>query len=287
MKKFLGSIILLLFMAACGPTGQTTPPQTELETIVAATFESLTASAPTSVPQNTGTNIDNLSIVIPPQIGTGKEAKVIEVVPPSQDMPWWEIAPEYHQYLIQEYVWQNAFHKPAIYIYPADEYIQVNEDAANRINALKEIVNEPSPFLPETLPFLPTFNAAQVFYAKPQALSFQNGSGIRYITQYGQGPLPINNSEVFYTFQGLTSDGKYYVSAVLPINHPLLVADAAQNSITPEGGIPFEWNPDTFEAMPGYVEAVTQILNTSDPNSFNPILPLLDQMIQSIQVVSP
>jgi hypothetical protein len=282
VKKFVGIFIVLLLILACGaPAGG--PQETDVETIVAATLDSLTANAPTAV-NGTTVAFDNLSIAIPPQIGSGMEAKSYEATPSSQGMPWWEVGPAYHQYLIQEYVWQNAFHKPVIYVYPADEYAQMNEDAANRITALKEIINEPSPFLPETLPFLPTFNAAQVFYAKPQALSFQNGSGIRYITQYGQGPLPINNSEVFYTFQGLTSDGKHYVSAVLPINHPLLVADATQNSITPEGGVPFEWNPDTFETMPEYLNAVTIILNTSDPNSFNPILPLLDQMIQSINV---
>lgn len=285
MKKFVGMIVLLLSILACATPGGT-PQGGGVETIVAATFESFTATAPTSTTQNTGTNIDNLSIAIPPEIGTGAEAKVIEAVPPSEGMPWWEIAPQYHQYMIQGYVWQNAFHDPAIYVYPADEYAQINEDAANRINALKEIVNKPSPFLPETLPFLPTFNAAQVFYAKPQALSFQNGSGIRYITQYDQGPLPINNSEVFYTFQGLTSDGKYYVSAVLPINSPLLVADARQDAVTPNGGIPFEWSSDTFEFVEGYLDSVALVLNTADPNSFNPTLPLLDQMIQSIQVVS-
>jgi hypothetical protein len=284
VKNFVGIFIVLLSILACGaPVGGS--QETGVETIVAATLDSLTANAPTAV-NGTTVAFDNLSIAIPSQIGSGMEAKSYEATPPSQGMPWWEVGPAYHQYLIQEYVWQNAFHKPVIYVYPADEYLQMNEDAANRINALKEIINEPSPFLPEMLPFLPTFNAAQVFYAKPQALSFQNGSGIRYITQYGQGPLPINNSEVFYTFQGLTSDGKYYVSAVLPISHPLLVADAAQNSITPQGGVPFEWNPDTFEAMPEYLNAVTIILNSSDPNSFNPTLPLLDQMIQSINVTS-
>jgi hypothetical protein len=285
VKKFVGILIVLLSILACATPGGT--PQAEgVETIVAATLDSLTANAPTAVNETT-VAVDNLSIAIPPQLGSGVEAKSYEATPPSQGMPWWEVGPAYHQYLIQEYVWQNAFHKPAIYIYPVEDYIQMNEDAANRINALKEIVNAPSPFLPETLPFLPTFNAAQVFYAKPQALSFQNGSGIRFITQYDQGPLPINNSEVFYTFQGLTNDGKYYVSAVLPINSPLLVADATQDAVTPNGGVPFEWNSDTFEFVEGYLDSITQVLNTADPNSFNPTLPLLDQMIQSITVVSP
>jgi hypothetical protein len=31
--------------------------------------------------------------------------------------------------------------------------------------------------------------------------------------------------ELVYTFQGLRDDGKWYVSAILPVNHPSLSAD--------------------------------------------------------------
>jgi hypothetical protein len=201
-------------------------------------------------------------------------------------MPWWAVYPTHQKYLIQGYVWQNAFHEPAIYVYPVDEYIQMNEDVGNRINELKTILNSPEGPLPERLPFLPTFNAGQVFYAQAQVVPFQNGSGIRYVTQYDQAPLPINNNEVFYTFQGLTNDGKYYVAAVLPISNPLLVENGNPDDTTPPGGVPFEWNPDSFELLPSYIASVTQLLNTSDPNSFNPTLPSLDTLIKSIDVIS-
>ncbi|MEO8354588.1 MAG: hypothetical protein ABI621_01610 [Chloroflexota bacterium] len=41
-----------------------------------------------------------------------------------------------------------------------------------------------------------------------QVINFQNGRGIRFLTQYAQYPAPINNHELFYHFQGLTNDGK-------------------------------------------------------------------------------
>jgi hypothetical protein len=64
MKKFFGSIVLLLSMLACGSTASATPSQAELETIVAATLESLTAAAPTTV-DGTGIAINNISLASP------------------------------------------------------------------------------------------------------------------------------------------------------------------------------------------------------------------------------
>lgn len=288
MKKLFGSIALLLSILACGSAGPT-PSQLELETIVAATLGSLTATAqalPTKV-NGTSIAINNIAFVIPTEIGNGANSTSFEAVPPTDDMPWWSIMPAHHQYEIQGYVLQNRFHKPLIYVYPVEEYTQLDEDIAALVNNLKTILGSPDQPLPERLPFLPTFNAAQIFYSNAQMIPFQNGSGIRYITQYGQGALPINNQDVFYTFQGLTNDGKYYIAAVLPISNSLLVEDIDQNSTTPSGGIPFEWNSNTFEFVPRYIESVTQVLNLADPNSFNPRLSSFDQFIQSINVALP
>lgn len=77
----------------------------------------------------------------------------------------------------------------------------------------------------EYLPFLPLFNAHQVMHTSLQYLDFKNGTGLRYLTWFSQGIMPINNYELIYTNQGLTSDGKYYVAAVLPVTHPNLPSD--------------------------------------------------------------
>ena len=45
-------------------------------------------------------------------------------------------------------------------------------------------------------------------HSQVQYLDFKNGTGVRYLTQFDQGILPINNYELVYTYQGLTSDGK-------------------------------------------------------------------------------
>lgn len=76
------------------------------------------------------------------------------------------------------------------------------------------------------LPFLPWVNMKQAFCAQPQLIEFAGGKGIRYITYYTQGPNPVLDGQVFYTFQGLTQDGQYYVSALFPVQTGIFPTEA-------------------------------------------------------------
>ena len=285
-RKFLGLAGILFLTLACGLITPATPAQPGVETIVAATFQALTAAAPaTQTPyEASGTTItvNNISFVIPTKIGNGAQAETIEAVPPSNDAPWWDIAPAYNKYLIQGYPLSNTFHESVIYVYPVDEYIQMNKDVATLVNQLKTITSSQGQPLPENLPFLPTFNAAQVFHSNEQVQKFQNGTGIRFLTQYAQAPYPVNNNSLFYTFQGLTNDGAYYISAILPINAAFLSPDGNPNTPLPADGVPFDWN--NFENIPAHFELVKQKLNATDPNAFTPSLTNLDTMIQSVRI---
>ncbi|CAG0950151.1 hypothetical protein ANRL4_00023 [Anaerolineae bacterium] len=281
-KKVLTATLTLLATLACGVIAPATPAQPGVETVVAATLQALTAVAPpTQTPINgTLVAVNNINFVIPTGIGSGAQAETIEAVPPSSDMPWWEIAPQYDKYLLQGYPLVNTFHTPTIYVYPVNEYLQVNEDMAEPFDSLKSIIaGQP---LPENIPFLPAFNAAQMFHSNEQILAFQNGKGIRFLTQYGQAPYPVNNNSLFYTFQGMTDDGANYVSAILPITAAFLSADGNPDTPLPPDGVPFDW--ENFENIDQHFELVKQKLNTADPNVFNPTLTSLDTLIQSILI---
>ena len=182
-------------------------------------------------------------------------------------------------FTLQGYPLQGKFLDPQLYVYPVQEFSQINEGAAQIISDLQALLANPSNPLPNQLPFLPLFNAAQMFSAKAQIISFQNGTGVRFLTQYGQAYYPVNNKYLFYTFQGLTSDGKYYVAAILPINAAFLAADENPASPIPQDGIPFN-----MDQPQQYFDAVIQKLNSTDPNAFTPGLPSLDALIQSVTV---
>ena len=124
------------------------------------------------------------------------------------------------------------------------------------------------------MPFLPLFNAQQVMHAQVQYLDFKNGNGVRFLTQFDQAPLPINNFELIYTFQGLTRDGKYYIAAVLPVTHPDLPANnqvAAQQA-------------SELNDFPAYLAKTVTWLDQQPAGSFTPDLAKLDALIQSIEV---
>lgn len=173
----------------------------------------------------------------------------------------------------------NPLNQPRIYVYPADQMSAQNPFAAPRIADLRTYLSNPPADLmdqSEAIPFLPLFNAAQVYHTQVQFVDFQNGKGVRYLTQYAQSPMPVNNASIFYTFQGLTTDGAYYVAVTMPVTHPSLSAHP-EDAATTEG--------DAFmtDAV-NYINEKTQQLDAQSPNSFTPDLAALDAMLQSMLV---
>ena len=108
-------------------------------------------------------------------------------------------------------------------------------------------------------------------------LSFGSGNGIRYLTQYASLYDPINNHELFYTFQGLTGDGKYWISAILPVSNPILPEDGNN----PPNGQSQEQFGNNFAA---YITDLTTQLNAQAPENFSPGLARLDALVTSIQI---
>jgi hypothetical protein len=117
------------------------------------------------------------------------------------------------------------------------------------------------------------FNAGQMFLSKVAYLQFQNGRGVRFLTQYGQAISPIGWPMMFYSFQGFTDDGVYYISAMLPVTHPSLphpddvtLDEAFMNN--------FETYRDELEIQ----------LNGEQDSTFMPSLILLDEFVESLLV---
>ena len=128
-----------------------------------------------------------------------------------------------------------------------------------------------APELP--IPTLPIWPHTQVFRSQVKYLDFQNGSGVRFITQYAFEALPVTNREIFYSFQGLTQDGSYYVAAYFPI---------AAAGLDDEPVVE-DW--ESFNA--GYQNYLVQTLgrlNSLSSDQFEPNLDLLDGVIQSLLV---
>jgi hypothetical protein len=237
--------------SACSPAvSATTLPNPTATSAPTATL------VPTAVPTTDGSlhlSLDTGSMA------TGFQTETAAAVSDNENAPYWEVLPEYSRVTLQGY--------------PLKDLGKVNEGAGKIAASLQTLLQSPQEIT--NMPFLPLVNAKQVMHAHIQYLDFKNGQGVRYLTEFSQGIVPINNYELIYTYQGLTSDGQYYVAAVLPVNHPSLPADG---KVT--GKEPPEFNTD----YPTYLANVARALDPQAANTYTPDLTQLDAMMRSLEI---
>jgi hypothetical protein len=220
-----------------------------------------------------------IRLILPNGLSTSATAETIDVVTDQTGAPW-DIAPAHLQLTLQGYPPNNSFSVPQIFVYPAQQYAAANQNAAESMKRLQAIMLKPdAQYTNDVLPYIPFFNAGQVLAAQEKVINFNGGSGIRIVTQYSSDVSPINNGGLFYHFEGLTGDGKIYIVAILPTSLP---ADNNPGSPVPNGGIPFPQNDASGSSFENYFKQVTDLVNSSSADEFNPPLTLLDALIQSI-----
>jgi hypothetical protein len=160
-------------------------------------------------------------------------------------------------------------------IFPIADYEAVSPLARERILTLRSLLAERPTSPVGEIPLLPLVNGSQMFHSQLAYIDFANGSGVRFLTQYAQEPRNVNNSEVFYTFQGLTLDGSYYIAAFFPVSTQSL----------PEDDTILRQDYAAFEATYGtYLPATVQALDSLIEQDFEPNLAKLDAILQSLQV---
>ena len=163
-----------------------------------------------------------------------------------------------------------------IMVFPAEKYDRMSDIAQEEMEKLQALLQTRPPAPEDPISLLPLINADQVFHAQVKYLDFQNGSGVRFLTQYSQDVFPIVNPNIFYTFQGLTQDGSYYVVAAFAI-------DAASFPDEPDIS---DW--DAFRAgYEDYLAETTHQLDSLSSDQFEPDSALLDSVIESLRVSVP
>ena len=308
MKKvFLFLSIFILVSLACDmsvtvvpPTNpaplsaNTVIPASEVPTQVPASATSIIPA--TAVPSATTTSplppvngiqafYKPVSLVLPMGLASGISGTDFSRVE-GQDHPYWELTPGHTMVQLGGYTLQGKFHQPQIYAYPARAYAELFSEAFESMHRLRNVMNPAGPIAANQLPAVPFLNAAQVFASNVQAISFQNGNGVRFLTEYVQYPAPVNNHEMFYHFQGFTNDGEYYIVAILPITAPVLAETGEAGAALPANGIQYPFlgdpNPETLQK---YYEDVANLLSATPNEAFTPTIGQLDALIQSMQIV--
>ncbi|MBL8093719.1 MAG: Gmad2 immunoglobulin-like domain-containing protein, partial [Anaerolineales bacterium] len=173
-----------------------------------------------------------------------------------------------------------------IRVYPVRSFAYYGYD--EELALLQALLAEPNPDLSvysaapgadvsPRLPYLPTANASQVFRAQPALIGFggerggsEGGRGVRYLTHYAQGFVPLTRREVWYTFQGLTEDGSYYLSVTFPIR----IEDLEETA-------PLTFDPPDFLA---YLQERFQVVQNA--GNIQPSLSLLDSIVNAIAITA-
>ncbi|SEI99205.1 hypothetical protein SAMN04488058_10337 [Deinococcus reticulitermitis] len=121
-----------------------------------------------------------------------------------------------------------------LYKGPAARLVKERLDLLRKINAGKQDMSVFRNWL--ELPYFPLVNMAQAVTGSVQRMKTPQLQGVRYLAIYSQETsVEYPRSMVFYTFQGLTHDGKHLVSVRLPYAPKSFPVEAGQ-SVSPENG---------------------------------------------------
>lgn len=269
-KQSLGLMLGLFLILACGAPAATP----DVAAIVTQTLQALTA-APTEPQQLTpdGTLVETaeVSFFIPNGVANDASSSTTTNVEYPYINPSLGDMPQHITVTLNLYAVTGGIYEPKVIIFRTAEYSQYSDSTAATISQLQSLQYVEGQPLPDGLD--------ADFSAQIHAVNFTNGFGIRYLTQVFQNFNPVNNQELFYYYQGMTDDGQYFVQATLPINASYLPTDSNPNTPQPADGISF-----SMDDFPGYLNAISQKLNSTETFNFNPYLDALDEMIASMQI---
>jgi hypothetical protein len=258
--------------------------------VPATTSPATEVPAPTAVPQvgpnatpisipGPVINYDNLSLTLDINIARGVGA---QIVPPSEvsvDAPPFALHPQYTQLTLDGYPVSQQYRQPTISVYKLDEILKLTPDIVPEVDKFKAMLQD-KPATPDSIPTIPITNAAQVFRAQVKYLNFNGGNGVGFVTQYAQAPLAINNGDAFYMFEGLTTDGVYYVQAQFPINSTKF--GFSQDDF---GGATVDFGAsDAGTQFQTYMDNLVATLNSLPADQFTPNLDALDGVISSLTI---
>ncbi len=210
-------------------------------------------------------------------LATDVEGEIVPAEPTTHGLPSLETGSQKHIRVSFDHDTAPGIfdpHDAQFLIFPVKDYRMIFEVVANTIDALHTLLTDKPDAIEGKFPFLPPMTTNQVFGVQMKYLNFQNGTGVRYITYYSQDVAEITNKDIFYIYQGLTADGKYYVSFIFPVSASLLPDEHGPN-------LDSEAFTSKYES---YLAEISQALNELSVKDYIPDLTLLDTIIESLLV---
>lgn len=200
------------------------------------------------------------------------------------------VAPEYVHFTFEHGRLDNDAH---VSVYPLNEFpkaYSVNsklvKSMEENIKGLKEVIKDPSYRLLGQIPHLPFRDASDNFYVRVRQFKFLNGQGILFVTHWTQGAALVSNRNLVYRFEGITDDGKYYVTAETPVTVGFLPFDPPFRfeGFTYEHLFEAYRRPEAKRRYEDYLKSITDRLKKLEPQDFYPNLGKFESIIASLKV---
>lgn len=290
LRRTVGAFVMLAAFSACSLPGATQPPAvanplpTMLPTVLLDTLAptviqpSPTLAPPKRVPLPivalNGVQLQNTLF------GTTAQIEQVAASPPIPDTPPGDEFPAHVRIHFAGYdpVATAGLSRPIptqINVYPTDEFAAYG--FALELNALLDVfARRPDLNNIGQLPFVPPNGLEQAARARGRYLEFGGGRGIGYLVAFVGPDNQLVPDDLFYTFQGLSDDGKLYVAATFPV---------ATNTLTEalELGPPGIADPNNTRFR--LLERFNRRLNALDPlTDVQPPLSELEALIQRLTI---
>jgi hypothetical protein len=189
---------------------------------------------------------------------------------------------------------KSSYFTPEVSIYSINKYKDALalsnayvQSLEKDIQSLKAILAERPVSLEGEIPFLPFgTDATQAFHSHLKYTNFKNGQGLIFLTQFNIEPSLVNSQGLIYTFQGLTDDGLYYVSARFPVTAPSLPSSYEATTFENYTLNMFygEDKKSNEENYKSYLAKIKRKLDDLPSERFEPKLTLLERLISSLCV---
>ena len=204
------------------------------------------------------------------------------------------VAPEYIQFEFE--FGREDSSKARIAVYPLDRFDdayaispQMVKYINDHIAGLRKALKDPSFRLDGQIPHLEYEDSWDEFYVKVRDFDFPSGSGIIFVTRWSIESELMSNRNLIYRFEGITSDGKFYVTAEMPVSVAFLPDDMPTEfeGYTYENLYKGDSNSKDAEArIDEYRKSITTRLENLSSNDYSPNLEKLEAIISSFRIES-
>ena len=146
----------------------------------------------------------------------------------------------------------------------------------DQATALQALLDE-QPDLTTIKPTLPFMAGAylQIIRSREAYVESDTLRGIRYISEFTPGAVfPILSGTMVYTYQALSNDGQYYVTADFYMATPLFPAT-----------IEFDYSPEAVATITeDYYAAGQALMDAAQPTDFTPNLTVIEEIFASMEL---